>query len=83
MTDSTSERLKRVFERFVTNRDELEALYSGEPLLTSLSLDSLTLVHLTDDIEKEFSVRFDYATLDAVFVDFPTLVAFLTSQQDT
>lgn len=82
MTDNTSERLRRVFERFVTNNDELEAVCRGEPLLTTLSLDSLALVHLTDDVEKEFSVRFDYATLDAVFVDFPTLVAFLASQQD-
>ena len=81
MTDSTSERLKRVFERFVTNSAELEAVSRGEPLLDTLSLDSLALVHLINEIEKEFSVLFDAATLDSVFVDFPTLLAFLASQQ--
>jgi acyl carrier protein len=81
MTESTSERLTRVFERFVTNGAEMEAVARGEPLLATLSLDSLALLHMINDIENEFSLRFDSATLDTVFVDFPTLLAFLASQQ--
>jgi acyl carrier protein len=81
MSDNTSERLKQIFERFVTNSVELEAVSRGEPFLATLSIDSLTLVHMISEIEKEFSVRFDVETLDGAFVDFPTLLAFLAEQQ--
>ena len=81
MTDGTPDRLMRVFERFVTDSAELEAVSRGEPLLDTLSLDSLAVVHLINEIEKEFSVRFDHLTLDSVFVDFPTLLVFLAARQ--
>ena len=54
MTEMTIERLKNIFQRFVTEEEEMTAVLQGEPILEATSMDSLAIVHLVTELEKEF-----------------------------
>lgn len=82
MSNSTQERIKDVIQRFVTNEAELNALFQGEPILESVSIDSLAIVHMVTDLEKEFGIRFELETIEQVFDSIATLEAFLTGKPD-
>ena len=73
----TKARIRTIFNHFVTDEAELEAVFRGEPILTAASIDSLAMVHLVTELEKEFDVRFDYETIEQVFENIHTLAAFL------
>ena len=82
MSNSTQERIKDVIQRFVTNEAELNAIFQGEPILESVSIDSLAVVHMVTDLEKEFGIRFELETVEQVFESIATLETFLTGQPD-
>ena len=73
----TEERIKTILRRYVADDAELDAVFRGEPILTVASIDSLAMVHLVVDLEKEFGVRFDHETIERVFENIHTLAAFL------
>ena len=82
MSNATQERIKNVIQRFVTNEAELNAIFQGEPILESVSIDSLAVVHMVTDLEKEFGIRFDLDTVEQVFDSVATLETFLTGKPD-
>ncbi len=73
----TIERIKNIFERFVTEDAEMAAVLQGEPILEATSMDSLTIVHLVTELEKEFGTRFDLETLEQSFENIHTLQIYL------
>jgi len=73
----TIERLKSIFQRFVTEEEEMTAVLRGEPILEATSMDSLAIVHLVTELEKEFGTRFDLETLEQTFENIHTLQTFL------
>jgi acyl carrier protein len=75
--DAAHRRLRSLLERFVADRAELDAVFAGAPLLATLSIDSITLVHIVMTLEKEYSVRFELDSMDAAFADITSLLAFL------
>jgi acyl carrier protein len=81
-SDQARARLRAVFERFVADPAELEAVLGGAPIVETLSIDSIRLVSLIAAIEKEFSVRFDYLSMDEAFARFESLLAFVTRPAD-
>jgi acyl carrier protein len=80
MAREIKDRLREVFQRFVTEESELDAVFSGKPILTALSIDSLTLLNLVNQLERDFDVRFEYETIENVFEDIHTLAAFLSER---
>jgi acyl carrier protein len=84
MPTCNKNKILEVFRRFITNDNEIDAVRRGEPILTTLSIDSLTMVHMVSDIEKEFDMHFDYETIEHVFENLHTLENFLcrTSTKD-
>jgi len=80
MPKEVKDRIRRVFLRFVTEEGELDAVFSGEPILNALSIDSLTMLNLVNELERDFGVRFDYDTIERVFEDIHTLSAFLSER---
>ena len=82
MSNATQERIKNVIQRFVTNEAELNAIFQGEPILESVSIDSLAVVHMVTDLEKEFGIRFELETVEQVFESIATLETFLTGKLD-
>lgn len=83
MTDGEQDRLRSVFRRYVRDEAELDAVFRGVPILTAISIDSLAMVYLITEIENEFSVRFDYASIERVFHDLTSLTAFVTGGSGT
>lgn len=79
MSKVNKERIKEVFQRFITDETELDAIFQGVPILTAVSIDSLALVHLVTELEKEFGIRFELDTLEQVFENIHTLEAYLTT----
>jgi acyl carrier protein len=77
MKEEIRDRIREVFLRFVEKEQEVDAVLSGEPILTALSIDSLTLLNLVNDLEREFNVRFDYETIESAFEDIHALAALL------
>ena len=82
MATEVKERIREVFLRFVPEEDELDAVFSGEPILNALSIDSLTMLNLVNELERDFDVRFDYETIERAFEDIHTLAAFLSEKAD-
>jgi acyl carrier protein len=76
------DRIRMVFQGFVTEKTELDAVFRGEPILTALSIDSLTMLNLVTELEKVFNVRFDYETIELVFQDVHSLSAFLSRKSE-
>ena len=81
-SDAARARLRAVFERFVADPAELEAVLGGAPVVETLSIDSIRLVSLIAAIEREFSIRFDYRSLDEAFARFESLLAFVSRRAD-
>lgn len=77
MTEAGKDRIRSVFARFVTDEAELDAVSRSEPILDVVSIDSLAMVHLVNELEKEFGVRFDHETIELAFETIDTLAAFL------
>jgi acyl carrier protein len=77
------DRIRMVFQAFVTEESELEAVFRGKPILTALSVDSLTMVTLVTELEKVFDVRFDYETIELDFQDIHSLSAFLSGKSES
>jgi acyl carrier protein len=77
---SDRERLRVLFARFVTDEAELDAVFSGAPILETVSIDSLALVHMMAAIETEFGCRFDLSTIDRAFSDVDALLAELSGR---
>jgi acyl carrier protein len=81
MTGDDRSRLRSVFERFAGNPDEVDAVFAGAPILDTLTIDSLALIHLVAELEREFSARFDYASIDRAFTDIDSLEAHLRGER--
>ena len=77
MTEHTVDRIERIFKQFVTEDSEMSAVLQGEPILVATSMDSLAIVHLVTELEKEFSIRFELETLEQTFENINTLKFFL------
>jgi acyl carrier protein len=75
-------RLRAVFEQFVADATELDAVFAGAPIIEAVSIDSITLVFLVTAIEKEFSVRFDYRSIEESFANVDSLLAFLCGRPE-
>ncbi len=69
-----------VFRRFISSDDEIDAIEKGKPIMSAISIDSLTMVHLVTDLEKTFNTRFDYETIEYVFETIHTLETFLCDE---
>lgn len=78
MSNAIQDRIKLVIQRFVADEAELNAVFRGEPILESVSIDSLAIVHMVTDLEKEFETRFELDTVEQVFESIITLENFLT-----
>lgn len=74
-------RLRAVFKDYVTESAELDAIFNGAPLLETVSIDSMTLVHLIVAIEKEFSVRFDETSTEQAFTNIESLLKLIGGPQ--
>ena len=77
MGKSIRERIGDVFRRYVTDDDELSAVLGGAPILTALTLDSLTTLDLITEIEVEFGKRFDMDGIEQTLETIDSLAAFL------
>ena len=77
MGKSIRERIGDVFRRYVTDDDELSAVLGGAPILTALTLDSLTTLNLITEIEVEFGKRFDMDGIEQTLETIDRLAAFL------
>jgi acyl carrier protein len=82
MKEEVRDRIREVFLRFVEKEQEVEAVLSGEPILAALSIDSLTLLNLVNDLEREFDVRFNYETIESAFEDIHALADFLSQRSE-
>lgn len=82
MSNATQDRIKLVIQRFVKDEAEFNAISRGEQILETVSIDSLTVVHMVTDLEKEFGIRFELDTLEQVFESINTLENFLTDHAD-
>lgn len=72
-----TDRILEILERFVTDRGELDALSRGEPIVQTLTIDSLAVLQMVNELESLFNVRFDYESIETAFQDIHTLAAFL------
>ena len=83
MSESNTDRarLRAIFNHYVTEPAELDAIFNGAPLLETVSIDSITLVHLIVAIEKEFSVRFDETSMDQAFANIDSLLKLIGGPQ--
>jgi hypothetical protein len=79
MTKSTRDRIGDIFGVFVTDEDELAAVFGGAPILAAVSLDSLTMLKLITELEVEFGKRFDMDTIEQVLETIDSLAAYLDS----
>lgn len=70
-------RIRRVLERFVEDRVEIDAVFQGKPILTTLTIDSLTVLNIVTELESVFDTRFDYDTIETAFENIHTLAVFL------
>jgi acyl carrier protein len=77
MEKEVKDRIRETFSRFITDEGELDAVFSGERILTAVSIDSLTMLNLVTELERDFSIRFDYETIEMAFEDIHALSAFL------
>jgi acyl carrier protein len=80
MSNIHREKIRAVFQRFITDESEMDAIFRGVPILTAVSIDSLALVHLVTELEKEFGIRFDLDTVEQVFENIHSLEAFLAGE---
>lgn len=71
-------RLRAAFERVVPEPAELDAVFAGAPIIESLPIDSIGLVFLVVEIEKEFSVRIDHVNMDEAFANVDSLLATIS-----
>lgn len=78
--NNNRKRIINVFKKYTEENSEIEAVLKGEPLLTVLSIDSLAMIHLVNDLENEFEIRFDYETIEYVFETIESLEVFLSSE---
>ena len=63
--------------RFIDDADELDAIFSGKPILEVATIDSMAMLHLVTDLEKEFGVQFELSTIDKTFESVNILATFL------
>ena len=82
MAAEVKDRIREVFLQFVADEGELAAVFSGEPILKAVSIDSLTMLTLVNELERNFDVRFDYETIETVFEDIHALSAFLSERSE-
>jgi len=73
MSGNIKERIQKIFSKFIINKNELEAVFQGKSILKTISIDSLTMVNMVVELEKEFGIRFDAETLDKTFENIGTL----------
>ena len=55
----------------------MAAVLGGQPILTAISLDSLTMLKLVTELEVEFSKRFDMDTIEQTLETIDSLAAYL------
>lgn len=79
MTKSTRDRIGDIFRIYVTDEDELAAVLGGQPILTAVSLDSLTMLKLVTELEVVFAKRFDMDTIEQTLETIDSLAAYLDS----
>ena len=77
---SNRDRIIDVFRKYTADNSEIETVICGHPILSVLSIDSLAMIHLVNDLENEFETRFDYETIEYVFENLHTLEKFLCSE---
>jgi acyl carrier protein len=71
-----------VFARLISDQEELDAILRGEPILQAATIDSLTMMHLVAELEKEFGMRFDLYTIENSFETVNTLAEVLREGAD-
>ena len=79
MTDSTRDRIVEILQVYVTDQDELAAVLGGAPILTAVSLDSLTILKMVTELEVVFAKRFDMDTIEQALETIDSLAAYLDS----
>jgi len=79
VTVETKERIREVMSRYL-HAEELQAIFRGAPILTTLTIDSLSLLNLVVELESRFKVSFDYDTIETSFATIDSLAAFLDSE---
>lgn len=83
MAGELNDRIQQVLRRYVEDDGEMQAVFRGDPILDALSVDSLTMVHIVSELEKEFGIRFDPETIEDTFKNINTLVAYLAGAAGT
>jgi acyl carrier protein len=77
MDQTTRERIGEVFRKYVDDESEMAAVLGGAPILTALSLDSLTMLKLITELEVAFGKRFDMETIEQTLETIDSLAAYL------
>ncbi|MDA9982544.1 phosphopantetheine-binding protein [Gammaproteobacteria bacterium] len=77
MNDALLNQMREVFSRFISDANELDTVFRGEPILEATSIDSMAMLHLVTDLEKEFGVQFSLETIDKTFESIDILATFL------
>ncbi len=75
-----TDRILGILERFVADKGEFDALSRGEPILKALTIDSLAVLQLVNELESTFNVRFDYDSIEMAFEDVRALAGFVSGQ---
>jgi len=79
MGRSTRDRVTGIFRQYVSDEDEMAAIFGGHSILTTLSLDSLATLQLIAQIELESGKRFDINTTEPTLESIDSLTAYLDS----
>lgn len=79
--ESTRARVEKTLRRFV-RAEEVAAVLAGAEIVPTLTIDSMTMIHLISELEHEFSVRFDHRSMERSFTNLGTLLEFLESRRD-
>ena len=79
MSDDLQGQIQKIFSKFITDKNELDAVSRGEAILVAVSIDSLAMVHMIMEFEKEFGIRFDPDTLEQIFENQSTLLTYIAS----
>ena len=67
----------KILKKFITDNKELAAVFQGDSILKTVTIDSLAFLHMVTELEKEFQIRFDAETMELIFENFNTVSAYI------
>lgn len=67
------QRIEEVLARHIADGAQLAKIMEGRPLKNHSAIDSIVLLNIMLDLEKEFQIAFDVETFEEAFVDVRSL----------